>query len=327
MSPRRALALTWIAATIAIVVLNVALRPPFGVSALPAIFEPYIVLVALIAAIAVVRSPTPPGLLLVVALIVVSLVRYVPVWVSFPAPATVEPIRVSTWNMHFGPNAAERVQEGVSTSSAQILALHELGPNAVAALEQTSDRFPYRALTSDTRFLDVGLLSECPIVETERSTSPPFLRAVVQPPQTDSIVVYAVHAPLARLLTAGSVSYGVDFTVRDKAISLIRARVDADVASGQTVIVLGDFNTTERERAYQVISSGLRDSHLDAGIGPGLTWRPPPMDFLPLGMLRIDYVFSTADLQPVSSTVDCSLPSDHCAVDVELQPAGSPTTE
>jgi len=327
MSPRRALALTWIAATSAIVVLNAALPPPFGVSALPAIFEPYIVLVALIAAIAVVRSPTPPGILLVVALIFVSLVRYVPVSVSFPTLATAEPVRVSTWNMHFGPNAADRVHAGVSTTSAQILALHELGPDAVAALEQTEDRFPYRALTSDTRFLDVGLVSEFPIVETERSTSPPFLRAVVDPPQRDPIVVYAVHAPLARLLTLGNVPYGLDFTVRDKAISLIRAHVDADVASGLTVIVLGDFNTTERERAYQVISSGLRDSHLDAGIGPGLTWRPPPIDFLPFGMLRIDYVFSTPDLRPVLSTVDCSLPSDHCALDVQLEPAGSTTTD
>jgi endonuclease/exonuclease/phosphatase family metal-dependent hydrolase len=327
MSPRRALALTWIAATIAIVVLNVLLPPPFGVSALPAIFEPYIVLVALIAAIAVVRSPSRPSLLLVIALIAVSLVRYLPVWVSFPQTPTAEPIRVSTWNMHFGPNAADRVLEGVSITSAQILALHELGPDAVAALEQMPDRFPYRALTSDTRFLDVGLLSEFPITETERSTSPQYVRAVVDPPASDPIVVYAVHAPLARLLTVGNVPYGVDFNVRDKAISLIRARVDADVASGLTVIVLGDFNTTERELAYQVISSGLRDSHLDAGIGPGVTWRPPPVDFLPFGMLRIDYVFSTSDLRPVSSTVDCSLPSDHCAVDVQLEPFGSPTTE
>jgi endonuclease/exonuclease/phosphatase family metal-dependent hydrolase len=327
MTTRRALALTWIAATIAAILLNAALPQPFGLSAMPAIFEPYLVLIAFIAALAVVRSSRPAGLVLMVVLVAIALARYAPSWVSFPPGSTSDTIRISTWNMHAGPNAADRALDGVSTSNAQILAMHELGPEAVAALDGLDNRFPYAVLTSNTRFLDVGLLSEFRISDTERSTNPPFLRAVVHPPAAEPIVVYAVHAPLARLITAAGIPYGVDFSVRDKAVTVIRSRIDHDLARNRSVVVLGDFNTTERERAYGVISNGLRDAHIDAGVGPGLSWRPPPIDFVPIGMLRIDYVFSTPDLQPTSATVDCSLPSDHCRVDVELAPTRSATPE
>ena len=101
-------------------------------------------------------------------------------------------------------------------------------------------------------------------------------------------------------------------------MALIRTRIEEDLAGKRSVIVLGDLNTTERERAYAGLSAGLRDAHLDAGLGPGFTWRPGPLSFLPFGMLRIDYVLSSPDLVATSSTVDCSLPSDHCRLDVEL---------
>ncbi len=325
MTNPQALAFTWIAATVAIVVLNILLPQPFGLSAMGAVLEQYLVLIALVAGIAAIRSFRPAERLVVVALLValvaITLPRYVPAWISPVAlTGTEDVIRVATWNMHAGPNAADRALKGISSSDAQIMAMEELGAEAVAALEGQASRFPYTALTSDTAFLDVGLLSEYPILETQRSTNPPFLRAVVDPPSADPIVVYAVHIPLARLVYIGGIPVGVDFSVRDKAIATVRSRVQEDLARNQRVIVLGDFNMTERERAYDLISSGLRDSHLDAGNGPGFSWRPPPIDFVPFGMLRIDYVFSTPDLQPSTSSVDCSLPSDHCRVDVELAP-------
>ena len=292
-----------------------------------AVFEPYLVLVGLIAAVLVARSPAPSGRILAVALVAVALLRYVPSWVSFPEQPPADVIRVSTWNMHARDGAAERALEGIADSTAQIMAIEELGPEAVAALDELDERYPFRALTSDSDFLDVGLLSELPIIETERSANPPFLRAVVDPPTSDPIIVYAVHVPLARLIFVGPVPIGVNFSVRDAAAAAIRARVEQDLAENRKVVVVGDFNMTERERGYDLISSGLRDSHLDAGTGPGLTWRPEPFQLVPFGMLRIDYVFSTPDLKATSSTVDCTSLSDHCRVDVVLAPTESITTD
>jgi endonuclease/exonuclease/phosphatase family metal-dependent hydrolase len=149
-----------------------------------------------------------------------------------------------------------------------------------------------------------------------------MLRAVVQPPATKAIVVYVVHAPLARFVRWGDVPVGVDFNARERAVAAIRARIDVDLADGTSVIVMGDLNTTERELGYAALSPGLRDSHLDAGTGPGFTWRPWPVAALPLGLVRIDYVLTTPDLSPTASTVNCGVPSDHCRVDATLTVTG-----
>ena len=77
---------------------------------------------------------------------------------------------------------------------------------------------------------------------------------------------------------------------------------------------MGDMNTTEREQAYADFTAGLRDAHLDAGIGPGLTWRPDELKSLPFGLIRIDYVLTSPDLVALSSTVKCTDLSDHCQV-------------
>ena len=77
----------------------------------------------------------------------------------------------------------------------------------------------------------------------------------------------------------------------------MRALIDADLAAGQTVLVMGDLNTTEREQAYADFTAGLRDAHLDAGTGPGLTWRPDEFKALPFGLIRIDYILTSPDLR------------------------------
>jgi endonuclease/exonuclease/phosphatase family metal-dependent hydrolase len=117
---------------------------------------------------------------------------------------------------------------------------------------------------------------------------------------------------------------GMDNAKRDFDLGLVRGLIDADLAHGQDVMVLGDMNTTDREPAYDDISHGLRDSHLEAGIGPGLTWRPDDLRSVPIGLLRIDYVFATPDFSFQSSSVDCRVPSDHCRIDATLLlPGGS----
>lgn len=311
-------ALVWVALIVAIVLVDIVVPQHFGLLALGEIFEPYLVLSGFVAGVVGFRAPHAAGRLLVFALIVIALSRYVPAWVSFPPESKADPLRVSAWNVEAGKDAAARALEGISASNAQLIAIEELQPEAVAALSGDATRFAFKALPSDPRALDVGLLSHYPILESQMSIDPPLLRAVVDPPMAEPIVIYVVHAPLGRLVNLGDIPVGVDLSIRDPAMAFIRTRVEEDLALDRSVIVLGDFNTTEREPAYAQLSTGLRDAHLDAGVGPGLTWRPSPLSFLPFGILRIDYVLSTPDLVATSSTVDCSLPSDHCRVDVEL---------
>jgi len=310
--------LVWVALVLATIFVNTFLAQPFGPSALGAIFEPYLVLTALVAGIVVFRAPHWAARVLVLAFIAVALTRYVPAWTSSPPESGADPLRVSAWNILAGEDAVARALEGISASNADLIGLQELEPQVAAALTREATAFEFRGLTSVSTMSDVGLLSRHPILESQTMTDLSVLRAVVGPPAAEPIVVYVVHPPLGRIVYLGNVPVSVDFAVRDVAIARLRARVEVDIAHERSVVVLGDFNTTERERAYAQLSAGLRDAHLDAGLGPGLTWRPDPLSFLPFGMLRIDYVLSTPDLVATSSTVDCSLRSDHCRVDVDL---------
>ena len=71
-------------------------------------------------------------------------------------------------------------------------------------------------------------------------------------------------------------------------------------ASGTPLVLLGDFNTVDREVGYGELSAGLTDAQHAVGLGPGLTWRPEEIQWLPFGLLRIDDVFSANGLRPLS---------------------------
>lgn len=318
MTGPRALALTWVGFVLLIVLVNIVAPPAFGPLALGTIFEPYVVVTGLVAGVFGIRVPGLTSRALVLCLVAVSAGRYLPAWISLPMQTRIDTVSVSTLNIHAGKDAAARAFEGISASRAQLVALQELSADVAAALTPEATGYQYSAFRSGRSFPDVGLLSEYPIIDTQTSTSPPYLRAVIALPASQALVVYVVHAPLGRFVMLGDVPVGVDLSLRDPAIAAIRSRVDGDLAQGHSLMVLGDFNMTEREPAYGMISARLRDAHLDAGLGPGFTWRPSPVTALPFGMLRIDYVLTTADLIPTSSTVDCTLPSDHCRLDVHL---------
>src|SRR3712207_9496356 len=68
-----------------------------------------------------------------------------------------------------------------------------------------------------------------------------------------------------------------------------------------------------QEVAYQELTAGLQDTHLQVGRGFGNSWRPPFLISVPLAELRIDYLLSSPVVQPWSIETDCTLHrSDHC---------------
>src|SRR3712207_8257782 len=50
-----------------------------------------------------------------------------------------------------------------------------------------------------------------------------------------------------------------------------------------------------QEVAYQELTAGLQDTHLQVGRGFGNSWRPPFLVRVPLPVLRIDYLLSSPD--------------------------------
>ena len=115
-----------------------------------------------------------------------------------------------------------------------------------------------------------------------------------------------------------------DTSGRDAEIATIRSEVDPLVAAGKPLLLLGDFNLTDRESIYAELSAGLVDVGRTVGWGPGSTWRPDRVKWLPFGLLRIDMVFVTNGPVPLNISPDCTQRgSDHCIVRAALA-AGPP---
>jgi vancomycin resistance protein VanJ len=104
-----------------------------------------------------------------------------------------------------------------------------------------------------------------------------------------------------------------DPTRRDAQLASIHALVAPWVAAGERVLLLGDFNISEREPAYRDLAAGLRDAYLAAGAGAGATWGPGNWAGKGLPLLRIDYLFTSPNVTPLGTATDCTFRgSDHC---------------
>ena len=159
-------------------------------------------------------------------------------------------------------------------------------------------------------------MSSYPILEQYSSFEPPFMRAVVGG-DVGPIVVYVIHPLPASIRTIAGFPISMSTDKRDAALATIRGRIDQDLGGGMPVLVMGDLNTTEREPAYAQFSAGFVDAHA-VSRGLGHTWRPEWLEFLPFGLLRIDYVFVSSPLEATETRIDCSTGSDHCALEVWL---------
>lgn len=306
-------------AALALLATHVFLPQRTGPLVFSQIFEPYLLagalfLLLVLALLARRRWPTLLMLLLVCALAA----RYGPQLVSFPAPVPegAQELHVMSWNLEAGEVSAADIVETVERIQPDIVGLIELTPARSRATEdhaRIQDLYPYRVMLPRSGEPGLGMLSRFPVLEHEFTQDPPFLRAVITPSVVEPpLIVFVAHPYLDGIDVLGLVP-DVQTARRDAHIRAIRAQIDADLAAGRDVLVLGDFNVTEREPAYAELAGGLHDAQREAGFGLGLTWRPGRIDNLPFGLLRIDYVLASSTFVALSAGPDCTpLGSDHC---------------
>lgn len=314
-------ALAWVLIVLGVLAVHVFVPQRSGPFALSEVLEPYIALTGLVAGVVAFRADTRFARVVVVVFLVLVTARCVPGSVSSPGPSIGTPLGVMAWNLEAGPEAGERALAGLLKTEARLVGLEELQPaaaSAVAADPTLASRMPFRVLAPEPTVLGMGLLSAYPILEHQSYTDPPLIRAIVDPELGEPFAVFVVHPLPARIQSFVRIPVALDTTDRDADIRMIRSIIDQDLAAGRSVVVLGDINTTEREPAYAELSAGLRDAHLDAGVGPGFTWRPPDIAFLPFGMLRIDYIFVSTPFVVGSTFTDCTASSDHCRLEATI---------
>lgn len=258
-----------------------------------------------------------------VALAIVGAVRFGDEWVSLPRERAADPASdfgLLSWNLEAGARPGEAAAEGLRGLDVDVVALQELGSDHAVAIETDTElkrRFPYRELVPADGVFGMGLLSAYPILRTEHVADPVAIEVVLNVAGRP-VTVITGHPLPGRIGVAGPLPVSFDPSDRDAALERLRVRVDAAIARGETVIVVGDFNVAPTEPAFERLVAGLADAHAEVGLGPGWTWRPSRFEGLGIGLLRIDLAFSGPGASPTGVTERCDLPGDHCRLEASF---------
>jgi vancomycin resistance protein VanJ len=326
-SARRPLAGGALAGVIVIAVIEwvlILLRPESGLLAILEIVAPHLAIVALCLvpiALLELRPSIGPVFLLVIG---VSL-RFGGDWVSIPpgAPTDSRTLEVITWNLEAGATAGSDSVAFLRGRDADVVALQELRPDTSAAIEADptlAARYPYRVLIPREDVLGMGLLSDRPILNPGFSLDPAVQTAMMDLGDGRRLAVINAHPFHAEIeyLAGVNVPFGLESSRRNADLDLIRNRIDDLIGQQFPVLLLGDLNTAASEPAFDRFVDGLRESHRDSGFGPGWTWRPSRLEFLGLGLVRIDHLVVSPDIVPLGIEVTCPPAGDHCLVNARF---------
>ncbi len=285
-------------------------RPPqTGAAALAVVLEEqlFIVVIAAFGPIALWRRARTLVLSVAVAALVGGCL-FGSEWISLPGSgAARHDLTAMSWNVQYGTRTPEEQAAQLEGVATDVVALMEVEPDAAAAIKSDptlTTNYPYRALAPRRGAWGLAFLSRYPTSGVVSSDDPAYLDLIMATPRGDTHVIVAHPRPpeFDAYETSG----------RDATIAAIRARIDAALAAGDRVLVLGDFNTSPTEPEYAVVTHALRDTHVEVGEGPGWTWRPGRSNLLPVAFLRIDLQLTGGAIYPASTSIDCSLPGDHC---------------
>ena len=306
-----------------------------GLRALAAVFAPYGLLPVLLLVPATRRREERVLLLATATLYAMEHLPLRPRHLQHRRSAAAS-LSVLTWNIRFSNPQPDAMFRFLAAAPAAVVALQELTTEHIARIHHDpalAEHYPYQVAWPHGYGAGMALLSRYPILEQGRLERPPTLWARLDLGDGRQVVLVSAHPTffpprmtaeepqaaaalgvrMRRLLDPRFLRYNPDY--RDDGIGRVRALVDRLRHEQAPLLVVGDFNVTEREPAYRELTAGLQDAHRSAGRGSGLTWRPEWLASVPLPILRIDYMLTSPELQPLQVTVDRTpRGSDHCIV-------------
>jgi len=207
----------------------------------------------------------------------------------------------------FNPDP-EGVVEALRKSDADLIGLSELNPRVARAIErELRDEYPYQLLEPEDGVTGSGVISriafervEAPLADPEWISPPTVIQLEFE---GRSVIFVRVH----------SASGAVYYAARER-----QARLLSQFASEQTepVILAGDFNATDRNDSYAVLTQHMYDAWEKAGSGLGNTFpgasrdaspgssRPDVLGIsVPKWLIRIDYVFCSYDWEAIDARI------------------------
>ena len=214
----------------------------------------------------------------------------------------------------------------IRAQHADVVALQELAPPVAEAMQRDLKTiYPHQILSPSNSVAGVGLLSRYPLEPAEGMDGAQGQWAILRV-AGQKITVANVHlhfSGISRIRSQrfGSLSY---FCMYDTSGRLHQANALRQAARkvGGGLIMMGNFNTGDREPGYAVLASELHDAFGETGSGFGFTFpnhkRMGPIT-IPFPLVRIDYVWTRGSVAPVATHVNCDGGSDHCMVVADLR--------
>ena len=231
--------------------------------------------------------------------------QFIPWRAALPSSAghalTVMTYNVLGFNFH-----TKEVTDAILASGADVISLQELNPQVAQAIrDDLSGTYPYQQLDAQDSVFGSGVISRYPLHLTGETLSGGWVG-------TPQILSLTVDGKSITLINAHVFASHPDFPEIMDASIAERERQARDIKAFAVqhtgpLIVTMDFNSTPQNTSYQIVSSALTDSWLEAGVGPGNTFpnfmprgvRPR----LPLWLIRIDYVFHSAQLRAIDAQI------------------------
>lgn len=232
--------------------------------------------------------------------------------VTADVPETAPHLRVMTYNTLSMETQGEDLARVIRDADADVVALQELSDrNAAYLAAALADEYPYQQFSTFRRTAvgGKGILSRYPITRYETwKTHLVHQRADLDVYGT-TVTLLNVHAPMP--LSTG-------FDRRNADVQAIQDY--AQQITDHPVILVGDFNSTPHSEPYNQITNVYRDAFAQMGQGFGFSFTVRDIP-----IIRIDYVFHTADLVTLDAAV---LPdrggSDHHPLRATLALNGHP---
>jgi endonuclease/exonuclease/phosphatase (EEP) superfamily protein YafD len=218
-------------------------------------------------------------------------------------------LTVMTYNVLGFNTHPDGVIDALRKSDADIIGLSELNkPVAAAISRELRDEYPYQTLDPRDGVTGSGVISRLPFL---RLPSPELADpGWISPPTVLQLSFDGEEILFVRVHSASGAPH---YEARER-----QARLLADYAAAQEqpVILAGDFNTTDRNDSYEILTAHLYDAWEKAGSGLGNTFpgaskqdtpgssRPDVLGIdAPQWLIRIDYVFCTYDWEAVDARI------------------------
>jgi vancomycin resistance protein VanJ len=208
------------------------------------------------------------------------------------------PLRVMTANLLETNHDSESLRAALGAEHADIVAVQELSPRMASDLaRQASELYPYQVLSPSEDSFGLGILSRFPVT----ASRPPeygagqcsCLRAAIQ---LDDRLVTVINAhplaPTIRYVAVGPIELPTDFESKEVDVTL-RNLLELVASTRGPLLLVGDFNTSDRQPLYHELSHHLRDAYRSGSQGFGFTFPSGTPHNLMFPLMRLDYIFHT----------------------------------